>query len=172
VLVGRGTVKVDDPRLTIALSERSPRRIVLASTLDVPDKARVLDGGPPTLVIGVDGRVSPDAIARVNDAGAETRLVSADPQGRVSLLEALAAIRTWGVERLLVEGGAGVLSSFLRDRLADEVTIEIVPRLLGAPGLAAVGAIGVTTLERAVVVKETRVERADGSIIVRGRLAY
>ena len=172
VLVGSGTVKVDDPRLTVNGSDRGPRRIVLASSLDVPASARMLSGGPPTLVIGVEGRASPEALSRIAETGAETRLVSADPQGRVSLVEALVAIRGWGVERLLVEGGAAVLSSFLRGRLADEVTIEIVPRLLGAPALAAVGAIGVTTLAGAVVVDDPRVERAEESIVVRGRLAY
>lgn len=100
------------------------------------------------------------------------RLVAAGSDGLVSLPEALAVIHGWGVERLLVEGGACVLSSFLRHRLADEATIEIVPRWLGGGALAAIGEIGVTTLEHAVALEDARVERAEASIVVRGRLAY
>jgi riboflavin-specific deaminase-like protein len=173
VLVGSSTVKVDDPQLAVvACDGRQPRRIVLASSLDVPHRARVLVGGPGTLVVGVDGRAPAEARARLADAGVEVRLVPAGEDGLASLPEALAAIRAWGVERLLVEGGARVLSSFLRGHLADEATIEIAPRLLGAPAVAAVGAIGVDALERAVRLEDTRVERAGSSIVVRGRLAY
>jgi riboflavin-specific deaminase-like protein len=173
VLVGSTTVKVDDPRLAVvACDGRQPRRIVLASGLDVPFGARVLVGGPGTLVIGVEGRAPAERRARLNAAGVDVRLVAADEDGLVSLPAALAAIRAWGVERLLVEGGARVLSSFLRGHLADEATVEIVPSLLGAPAVAAVGAIGVDALERAVRIVDAHVERAEASIIVRGRLAY
>jgi riboflavin-specific deaminase-like protein len=177
VLVGRATVDIDDPSLTIAAiaavgeSARQPRRIVLASTLAIAPDARVLRGGPGTLVIGVTGRASTAARERLVAAGAEVRLVNAGDDGLVSLPEALAVIRQWGVERLLVEGGARVLSSFLRHRLADEATIEIVPRMLGAGALIAIGEIGVTALDEAVALEETRVERADDSIVVRGRFA-
>lgn len=172
VMVGRTTVVIDNPRLTVPGSPDGPRRIVLASTMDIPGDAHVLNGGPATLVIGVEGRAAAGAVARMAAAGAETRLVPAASDGLVSLPHALAAIVDWGVRSLLVEGGAHVLSSFLRHRLADHVTIEIVPRLLGAPALASIGEIGVTTLEGCVDMDDVRVERADGSIVVRGRLAY
>jgi 5-amino-6-(5-phosphoribosylamino)uracil reductase/diaminohydroxyphosphoribosylaminopyrimidine deaminase/5-amino-6-(5-phosphoribosylamino)uracil reductase len=173
VLVGRATVRVDDPRLTANGHDgRQPRRIVLATTLDISLEARILQGGPGTLIIGVEGRAGADARSRLTDAGAQVHLVSADDQGLVSLPEALQAIRKWGVERLLVEGGARVLSSFLRHRLADEITIEIAPRLLGAPAVAALGEIGVSCLEHAVDLADAHVERAEASIVVRGRLAY
>ncbi len=171
VLVGRATVKVDDPRLTAnGHGGRQPRRIVLASTLDVPAGARVLQGGPGTLIIGVAGRAPADARARLRAAGVEVELVAAGDDGLVSLAEALRVVRGWGVERLLVEGGARVLSSFVRHRLADEATIEIVPRLLGAPAVPALGDIGVRALDESVELLEPRVERADGSVGVRGRL--
>lgn len=167
VLVGRVTAHIDDPQLAAPEGTRQPRRVVLASSLDVPPSARLLRGGPGTLVLGVHGRATEQASARLTDAGATVRLVGRDEDGRVSLSEALGVLHDWGVQRLLVEGGASVLSSFLRGRLADEATIEIVPRLLGAPGIPAIGVLGgEVTLEGA------HVERADGSIVVRGRLVY
>jgi riboflavin biosynthesis pyrimidine reductase len=166
-------VKVDDPRLAVVDCDGpQPRRIVLASTLDVPAAARVLRGGPGTLIIGVEGRASTESRTRLEDAGAEVRLVSPGADGLVSLPAALATIYAWGVGRLLVEGGACVLSSFLRDGMADEATIEIVPRLLGAPAVAALGEIGVALLEHAVALEDVSVERAGASVVVRGRLVY
>jgi 5-amino-6-(5-phosphoribosylamino)uracil reductase/diaminohydroxyphosphoribosylaminopyrimidine deaminase/5-amino-6-(5-phosphoribosylamino)uracil reductase len=173
VLVGSATVKVDDPQLAVMACEgRQPHRIVLASSLDVPSGARLFVGGPGTLVIGVEGRASAEACARLASAGARVRLVAPGEDGLVSLPSALTVILAWGIERLLVEGGARVLSSFLRHRLADEATVEIVPRLLGAPAVAAVGAIGVDALEHSVRLEDARTESAGASIVVRGRLAY
>lgn len=172
VLVGRATVRIDNPRLTVVGSTDRPRRIVLASTMDIPTDAHVLGGGPATLVVGVEGRATAGAVARMVALGAETRLVPPGPDGLVSLPDALSAIAAWGVERLLVEGGACVLSSFLRHRLADDVTIEIVPRMLGAQALASIGDIGVRMLDGSVAIQEMQVERAEGSVVVRGRLAY
>ncbi len=176
VLVGRATVQVDDPRLTVptvpTAAARQPRRIVLASALEISPDARVLHGGPGTLVVGVEGRATTQASARLTAAGAEVRLVPAGDDGLVSLPDALALIFAWGVKRLLVEGGGRILSSFLRHRLADEATIEIVPRWLGGGALAAIGEIGVTALEQAVALEDARVERAEASIVVRGRIAY
>jgi riboflavin-specific deaminase-like protein len=173
VLVGRATVAIDDPRLAAVGHEtRQPRRIVLASTLDVRAGARVLQGGPGTLVVGVEGRASDAARSRLEGEGATVKLVAAGEGGLVSLPAALAAIRAWGVERLLVEGGSRVLSSFLRGRLADEATVEIVPRFLGAPAVPAVGEVGVVRLEHAITIEDPTIERAGESVIVRGRLVY
>jgi riboflavin-specific deaminase-like protein len=173
VLVGRATVQIDDPRLTVPMpGARQPRRIVLASSLDISADARVLRGGPGTLVVGVEGRASPQSRARLTAAGADVKLVPAGDDGLVSLPHALAIIMDWGVKRLLVEGGGRILSSFLRHHLADEATIEIVPRWLGGNALAAIGEIGVTALDQAILLEDARVERAEASIVVRGRIAY
>jgi 5-amino-6-(5-phosphoribosylamino)uracil reductase/diaminohydroxyphosphoribosylaminopyrimidine deaminase/5-amino-6-(5-phosphoribosylamino)uracil reductase len=175
VLVGRATVRIDDPRLVAdpgLVDGPQPRRIVLASTLDVPSGARVFSGGPGTLVVGVRRRATPEAIDRLRQAGAEVALVAPGDDGCVSLPDALAVIAAWGVRRLLVEGGGRVITSFLRQRLADEATIEIVPRLLGAYGVQAVGAIDVASLSDAVSLEDARLEPAETSYVLRGRLAY
>jgi riboflavin-specific deaminase-like protein len=169
VLVGSGTARVDDPRLTVRECDGpQPRRIVLSSSVDLSPKLRLMESGPGVLVIGVEGRVDKDGLRRIEDAGAEVRLVGASSEGLVSLPQALAAIRAWGIQRLLVEGGARVLTSFLREKLVDEATIEVAPRFFGAAGLIAIGDIGASN----VTLTDLEVERAGPSVIVRGRLAY
>jgi 5-amino-6-(5-phosphoribosylamino)uracil reductase/diaminohydroxyphosphoribosylaminopyrimidine deaminase/5-amino-6-(5-phosphoribosylamino)uracil reductase len=173
VLVGSRTVQVDDPQLTVrACPGRQPRRVILASSLGVSSAARVLEGGPGVLVIGVQGRATHEARLRLEALGAQVRLVAAGPDGLVSLSSALAELRAWGVERLLVEGGARVLTAFLRERLADEMTVEIAPRLLGEPALVALGAIGVDGPGHTVGVADAQVELLGAHVIVRGRIAY
>ncbi|MBK7586439.1 MAG: RibD family protein [Myxococcales bacterium] len=169
VLIGSVTARLDDPRLTVRECDGpQPRRVVLASSLDVRPSLRLFQSGPGVLIIGAEERASPQAVRDLEGTGAAVRLVPASKEGLVSLCEALAAIVAWGVERLLVEGGARVLTAFLRERLIDEATLEITPRWLGAAGLSAIGDLGHGDIR----LLDPQVQRAGESVIVRGRLAY
>jgi riboflavin-specific deaminase-like protein len=172
VLVGSSTVRIDNPELTVRYCcGRQPRRIVLATRLDLPTSARVFAPGPGIMVVGVENAVSDVQIHRLEDLGASVHLVPASPTGLVSLPDALRVVHQWGVRRLLVEGGAEVLTAFLRERLVDEVVIEIVPVLLGAQGVSSIADIGVSALGDAPKLSQLRVTRAGSSILVHGRLA-
>jgi riboflavin-specific deaminase-like protein len=173
VLVGSNTVRVDDPQLTVrACPGPQPRRIVLASTLDISPRARMLERGPGVLAIGVVGRATTEAQERLESMGTQVRLVAASHEGLVSLEAALCEIRRWGVERLLVEGGARVLTAFVRARAVDVMALEIAPCLYGAPALSALGTLGLDAPERAFALTETRVERVGANFVVRGQVAY
>ena len=54
-----------------------------------------------------------------------------DRLGRVDLIAALQCLAESGVKRLMVEGGATVINSFLQSRLVDYCVITVVPKLIG-----------------------------------------
>ena len=137
VLVGAATVRIDDPRLTVRAAPKrasspEPLRVVLSSTLAVPHGARIFEDPKRVLVIGARGRVSEDERAWLAERGADGAVVTATSEGLVGLEDALAALAERGVKRLLVEGGARVITSFLRARLVDRMHVEIAMTLLGA----------------------------------------
>ncbi|WP_437996175.1 RibD family protein [Sorangium sp. So ce185] len=193
VLVGIRTVVIDDPLLTVRACEGpQPMRVVLASALGVPEGARLLRRSPATstastngngaaraqpaggrvVVVGAAGRALDGARARLEERGAAVIVVPADDRGRVSLPHALAELHARGVRRLLVEGGAAVLTSFLRARLADRAEVEIAPRLLGDTAIPAVGALGEAPLASAIDLREPAVELLGGNLLLRGDVAY
>jgi diaminohydroxyphosphoribosylaminopyrimidine deaminase / 5-amino-6-(5-phosphoribosylamino)uracil reductase len=110
ILVGAGTIRADDPHLTVRLPGRraapGPLRVVLAGRRPLPKRARVLDGAAPTLTIQ-------------------------DPAGRVALEPALEALAARGIQSLLVEGGAAIHGAFIAAGLVDRVALFVAPRLLG-----------------------------------------
>jgi diaminohydroxyphosphoribosylaminopyrimidine deaminase/5-amino-6-(5-phosphoribosylamino)uracil reductase len=133
VLVGAGTVQADDPRLTVRLPGRrragAPLRVVLDGRLRTPVHARLVDGGPPTLIVTAAG--APPARVRALEArGAEVLALPARGE-RVALRRVLAALAARGVQSVLVEGGAEVLGAFVDARLCDRVALFVAPRLLG-----------------------------------------
>jgi GTP cyclohydrolase II len=138
VLVGIGTVVADDPQLTVRLVPgASPLRIVLDTTLRVPPAAQLLADTAPTLIITSE-LSPPERRDELRRHGVGVQVVDTDPPWGVDLTATLARLREAGIRSLLVEGGAAVITSFLRQRLADRVVVAIAPTILGA-GTDAVG---------------------------------
>jgi GTP cyclohydrolase II len=142
VLVGVGTVLADDPQLTVRLVPgASPLRVVLDTTLRIPAGAQILGEAAPTLVITTE-RSSAERRRELRGRAVGVEVVEPAPPWGVDLAPTLAMLRAAGVRSLLVEGGAAVITSFLRQRLVDRVVVGIAPRILGA-GTEAVGDLDV-----------------------------
>ena len=150
VMVGIGTVLADNPQLTVRLVPgRSPRRVVLDSTLRIPLDAHVLaDGTSPTLV-GTTSRAPEERIKAVEQRGAEVLVADQDPTGRVDLADLLRRLAARDVATVLVEGGARVITSALRGRLVDRLVVCIAPKVIGA-GIEAIGNLGILHLTEAL----------------------
>ncbi len=176
VLVGIETVLHDDPRLTVRGAGRvQPLRVVLDSELRLPLAARVLapeNGAGEVLIFGCAARASTARRRELEAGGAAVRLTSADGHGRVALLEALDELEARGVKRLLVEGGAQVLTSFLQAGVAKRAEIEIAPLWLGAPATPGLCELGVGHLGQALRLERVEVTRLGQNLLVRGDIVY
>ncbi|WP_227466688.1 bifunctional diaminohydroxyphosphoribosylaminopyrimidine deaminase/5-amino-6-(5-phosphoribosylamino)uracil reductase RibD [Nocardioides dongkuii] len=120
MLVGTGTVAVDDPRLTVRDEHdvplpQQPLRAVMGER-DLAADRRVLDGAAETV-----------------------HLRTRDPHA------ALAALFARDRRHVFLEGGPTLAAAFLRAGLVDEIVAYVAPALLGA-GLPAVGDLGITTV--------------------------
>lgn len=128
ILVGVGTVVKDDPSLRVhwELLGEAPRtnpiRVVVDASGRTPSRARVLDGSSPTVVATSERstRVFPPHVTTVV-AGAS----------RVDLGLLFEKLHAMGIGKLMVEGGAEVLSSVLRAGLFDRLTIYYAPLVVG-----------------------------------------
>lgn len=150
ILVGSGTVLADDPLLTCrlpGLEDRSPVRVVMDSRLAVPLTSalvRTADDVPTWLYTLKD---APDERAAVlRDCGVEVVELAADRAGLPRLDALLGDLGRRGITRLLVEGGARLSATFLRDRLVDRIEWFRAPSVLGGDGLPAAEAFGVDEL--------------------------
>jgi GTP cyclohydrolase II len=141
-LVGVGTVAQDDPQLTVRMVPGvSPLRVVLDSTLRIGDAAKILEPDAPTVIVTTD-RSQPDRRAHLQAHGVRVEVVAPGPDG-VDLAGALRALRADGVQSLLVEGGAKVITSMLSAQVVDRLIVGVAPTIIGR-GTDAVGSLGVT----------------------------
>lgn len=106
IVVGMGTVLVDDPELTCrlpGLEHRSPMPFVLSKEGQLPPQSKL--------------------------ARREAEVL------RGNAADALASLASRGINRLLVEGGAVTARSFLQAGVVDEVQVFQSPLVIGAQGV-------------------------------------
>jgi diaminohydroxyphosphoribosylaminopyrimidine deaminase / 5-amino-6-(5-phosphoribosylamino)uracil reductase len=169
IMVGAGTVCKDDPRLTVRLvAGQNPLRVVVDSTLRAPLAAAVLtEEAAPGTVLAVTDRAPATKREKVRAVGATVLCLPADGGGRVDLVALLAALHERGIGSVLVEGGAGLITALLRDRLA----VCAAPKILGV-GIEAVGDLGIRELTRSLIVTDTLVTPYGVDMILEGRVEY
>jgi len=169
VLVGTGTVIADDPQLTVRMVEGpSPIRIVLDSNLRAPLSSNVFDESAHTLVVTTD-HSSPAQRLAVRSTGAGVLVVKSDPDGRVDLGAALRELRATGIRSILVEGGAGVITSFLAHDATDRLIVGIAPSVIGA-GVEAVGDLSVLRVRDGLRLTNREVHLAGDDVLIAGDL--
>jgi diaminohydroxyphosphoribosylaminopyrimidine deaminase/5-amino-6-(5-phosphoribosylamino)uracil reductase len=145
VVVGIGTVLADDANLTVRdwPAQRQPLRVVVDGKARTPLSARVLDGSAPTLVaVGTDAE--PARVVALRDSGADV-VELPRTEGRVELTALLAELFAREALIVLLEGGATLAGSFVRQRLVDRVAGYHAPALLGA-GPPVLGDAGISTI--------------------------
>ncbi len=136
VLVGIQTVLADDPRLTArdVAVRRIATRVVLDTRLRMPEQSCLVRSAAttPTLVFSSRTAVesAPRRVGRLARHGVQVEAARVRG-GRIDLNDALHRLAAKGMSRVLVEGGGGVLTSFLDAGLADEALVFVAPRLIG-----------------------------------------
>lgn len=164
VLVGVGTVLQDDPRLTVRMVPgASPARVVLDSTLRVPDGAKVLDPDATTTILTTD-RHDPARRHALGDRHVAVRVLPAGPHG-VDTDAALAALLADGVDTLLVEGGSRVITSLLRAGVVDRLIVGLAPTVIGH-GVEAVGPLGITAVADGIRLVNRTVHALDDDLLL------
>jgi GTP cyclohydrolase II len=148
VLVGVGTVIQDDPQLTVRMVPGvSPTRVVLDTTLRVPDGAKVLERDAATTILTTD-RSDPARRDALEGRSIGVRVLPAGTHG-VDIDAALRALRAEGVETLLVEGGSRVITSLLQAGVVDRLVVGLAPTVIGH-GTDAVGPLGITEVAEGI----------------------
>jgi diaminohydroxyphosphoribosylaminopyrimidine deaminase/5-amino-6-(5-phosphoribosylamino)uracil reductase len=149
VVVGIGTVLADDTALTVRdwPVVRQPLRVVVDGKARTPLSARILDDGAPTLVaVGADA--DPERVKQLRSSAAEVVELPRS-HGRLDLRGLLVLLYERDALQLLLEGGATIAGSFVRERLVDRVVGYYAPALLGA-GPPVLSDAGVATIAGAL----------------------
>jgi diaminohydroxyphosphoribosylaminopyrimidine deaminase/5-amino-6-(5-phosphoribosylamino)uracil reductase len=167
VLVGIGTVLSDDPELTVRrVRGKNPTRIILDASLRIPLQAKIFESRKTaTTVVATALRGDSKKKERLAGMGIETITIEADRNGHLSLPKLLQVLGEKGISSLLVEGGASVITSFLRQGLAQRLLAVIAPKIIGR-GVEAVGDLGIKEVDRAIRLDLRKVSRLGDDVVI------
>lgn len=169
VMVGIGTVLADDPLLTARLPEggRNPLRVVVDTKLRIPLEARLLDPSAAPVLIACGEQADPLKMADLREKGVEV-LPLPLRDGRVDLNRLMSHLGKRGIALLLVEGGAELNGSLLKEGLVDKLLLFLAPKLVGGRGPTPFGGEGFATMREAIPLTGVQVERIGEDWIIQG----
>ncbi len=128
VLVGAGTVRHDNPRLTTReVPGPDPVRVVLDPDRRLGADYGIFQAGPPTLLC-----CAQDAPMRQAGRAELVRLPRAAEGEGLDIPALLRALAARGLTRLFVEGGGVTVSRFLAAGCLDRLHLTLAPVLLGS----------------------------------------
>jgi diaminohydroxyphosphoribosylaminopyrimidine deaminase/5-amino-6-(5-phosphoribosylamino)uracil reductase len=132
ILVGVGTVLIDNPRLDVRLVKKikNPIRIVLDATARTPLKANVLNHGDARTIIVVGPRAPKKKIMALQKRGAEILVVKA-PRGRIDMKALMRKLGRMKITSVLIEGGGEVAASAFDAGVVDKAYFFISPKIFG-----------------------------------------
>ncbi|MES2625787.1 MAG: RibD family protein [Pseudomonadota bacterium] len=165
ILVGISTVLTDNPQLSVReWSGPSPQPIVLDSHLRMPASARLAQNNHKRCW------VLTTANENSGDEGPEILSVQSNDEGRVCLTSALQLLHQKGIRSLMVEGGANVITAFLKMQLADALVLTVAPRLVG--GYKAVSDLGNCPAQQFPELAPLFTAKSGDDLIIWGNLNY
>jgi len=151
VLVGYNTVITDKPSLTVRLVEgRNPKRIVLDTRLELKPNSDLVRKNKDNNLIIVTDKKNKDLpkLTKYYEAGVEFVFVPVNSDGMLDLKSLMRKLGRMKITSILVEGGGRVFSSFIKNKLDDEILLFIAPKLL-CEGIPLCSGLGINSLSKA-----------------------
>ncbi len=149
VMVGAGTLRADDPRLTVRIRGHGgpqPQAVVVAGRSRLPGSRKLWEREPLIVTPAPTAGFSP-----------ERQIVAPGADGLVDLSAAAAALGERGILEVLVEGGPQLAGALWRDGLIDRGVFYLAARMAGGEGWPVMrGAFATLSDARPIIIEEVQ----------------
>ena len=141
-------------------------RVVLDSRLAIRLSAKILHQKDPDKTIIVSGLRAPIAKARAIEAlGARVWQFPVGSRG-VSWLSLLRKLATAGVVSVLIEGGAKLAASALKEKVVDKILFFYAPKIIGGDGIPMIGDLTLRRVRHALALQDLRCAKSGNDLLV------
>ncbi|MBU0532907.1 bifunctional diaminohydroxyphosphoribosylaminopyrimidine deaminase/5-amino-6-(5-phosphoribosylamino)uracil reductase RibD [Candidatus Micrarchaeota archaeon] len=153
VMVGAGTVKKDNPRLTARIKDgRNPYRIIIDSDLCILINSNVFGNGEKTIVITTE-----KASRKKRERMGKKAQIFVCGKKEVDLKKAILGLQAMGIRKILIEGGSELNAGALKAGIVDKLYLFIAPKIIGGrTAKGVVGGDGIKTMEKALKLKNRK----------------
>jgi diaminohydroxyphosphoribosylaminopyrimidine deaminase/5-amino-6-(5-phosphoribosylamino)uracil reductase len=171
VIVGIGTVRHDDPRLTTRLPHggRDPIRVVVDGVGPLPSDAQVFQTDAVSHTwVAVAADTPAERVKNLQRRGL-TVLEAGGSHGRVRLEHLLKRLGEREITSVMIEGGQGIFTSAVEEGIVDKCVLFVAPILVGgktAPSL--LGGQGIEEIGQALRLSRLRIEQLGEDVLIEG----
>jgi len=140
VVVGMGTVREDNPALTVRLTKgKNPYRVILSESLNFPRNCQLLEDNSDFKTIVATTAKSADRFSRTKRShGLIVWEVKLGRNGLPDPTDLIGKANDFGIRSILIEGGAALATSFLKAGLVDKYIAVVAPAIVG-DGINSIG---------------------------------
>lgn len=172
ILVGEGTVRTDNPKLTTRLNidkVSHPLRVIVTRYGDIPDDSYVLqvDDYIKTLLI-VSEQITPVRMQFFLDKGVQVLKIS-EENGRLPMKVIVERLGDLGIDSLYIEGGSAILGDAFDSGIIHKVYTAVAPKIVGGKSaFTPVGGTGIEKMSDAIELQRVMYEIIGPDIIIKG----
>lgn len=162
VLVGKNTVLMDNPFLTVRdYDAPNPKKVILDADLTLPLDLNIFKNPEreSTILFCSKPASKTRKANTLSLAGIKIEPITNNEFGFLNLNDVLSILaEKYNITSIMVEGGSQIFTSFIKENLIDEFHIFIAPKILGA-GLQTFGHLLIPAINKAAELDITNIEK-------------
>ncbi|MFB5618670.1 MAG: 2,5-diamino-6-(ribosylamino)-4(3H)-pyrimidinone 5'-phosphate reductase [Candidatus Nitrosomaritimum aestuariumsis] len=166
ILIGKNTVKKDDPLLTVRYSKgKNPTRIILDSLGTISSNSKILQTSSEIkTIIAVCKKITKKNLEKLEKFPIDVMVLGEYQVNVKSLLQNLGRRK---IKTVLLEGGGSINWEFIKNNLVDELFITITPYILGGTdSISLVQGKGFDTILKSTKLRLKSVRRIQNDVVL------
>lgn len=167
IMVGLGTVLLDDPMLNCRLGDsKNPIRIICDTNLKLPINCKIVNTAKDIPTIIATSEVDKDKHKVYLDKGCRI-IVTPKKNNHIDLNKLMVLLGKENIDSILLEGGGTLNWSALNSGIVNKVQTYIAPKIFGGINAKSpVLGIGIDNPENSFYLKNTRIVKIDEDILI------
>ncbi|GFN39134.1 MAG: 2,5-diamino-6-(ribosylamino)-4(3H)-pyrimidinone 5'-phosphate reductase [Nitrosopumilaceae archaeon] len=166
ILVGRKTVSVDNPLLTVRhLKGKNPTRIILDSKGTIRSDSKILKTCKkvPTIIV-VSEKITKSNLARLQKFPID---VIQCGKNKINLKQLFRILYRKKIKKILVEGGGTTNWSLIECKLVDEIIVTVTPFIIGGKkAISLIEGKGFDTIPKSLSLKLKKIIKMNSEIVL------
>lgn len=166
ILVGRKTVSVDNPLLTVRhLKGKNPTRIILDSKGTIRSDSKILKTCKKvSTIIVVSEKITKSNLARLQKFPID---VIQCGKNKINLKQLFRILYRKKIKKILVEGGGTTNWSLIECKLVDEIIVTVTPFIIGGKkAISLVEGKGFDSIPKSLSLKLKKIIKMNGEIVL------
>ena len=169
IIVGKNTFVLDNPSLNVRLDKpvSDPYKVILSNSFDIDistiinSKAYKLPSEKPLIICTSKQDISAEKLKEF----AKQQIIVINHKKK-NLEDLLGKLLKMGIYSILLEGGSGIYTSFIKEKLVDKIILFQAPKIIGDDGISWMRELHIKSMQEAITFQNIASELIGDNIMI------